>query len=93
MKSSAIALIGLTGLLAACSPDTREADIHKCIAQSPQTGGPGMTSEEEHDAIGAEVADCMKGLGYRHDLADEKCIDDVDFNRYCYVKRRAKPSV
>jgi hypothetical protein len=77
-------------LLAACSPDHRQADIGKCIAQSeaalPQ--GAGVNNEEAHDEVGAMVIDCMKAMGYRHDMADGRCVDDVDFGPYCYVQRR-----
>jgi hypothetical protein len=30
----------------------------------------------------------MKQAGYRHDMSGEKCIDDVDYNLACYVRRR-----
>jgi hypothetical protein len=77
-------------LLAACSPDHSEADLQRCIAQAPSKTGPtSLKGEEAHDAIGAEAADCMKTLGYRHDMASPKCVDDVDFNRFCYVRRRS----
>jgi hypothetical protein len=68
--------------------DTRQ--LARCLAQgtdgNPTTAG--STPEEVHDAIGEDVAACMKQAGYRHDLADAQCIDDVDFNVHCYTKRR-----
>lgn len=48
------------------------------------------SAEVRHDKIGSEIADCMAKIGYRHDeatMTDERCVDDVDFNAYCY--RRA----
>ena len=73
----------------ACSPDTSEADLQRCIANAPsKAGSANLTGEEAHDAVGSEAADCMKALGYRHDLASAKCVDDVDFNSFCYIRRR-----
>ena len=76
-------------LLAGCSPDHRASDIGKCIAKAQQESPSpvGLSSEELHDAVGSIVAECMKDLGYRHELTDEKCTDDVDFNATCYVPR------
>jgi hypothetical protein len=73
-----------------CSPDRKQADMDRCIsmAKVETTSDTGESKEEAHDAIGAVVVDCMKQAGYRHDLADGRCIDDVDFNFYCYVHRR-----
>jgi len=75
---------------AACSPDEKDATLKQCVETSTRENPPqqGQSAEEVHDAIGSDVADCMKAAGYRHDEADGKCIDDVDFNRYCYVHRR-----
>ena len=74
--------------LSACSPDNNEADLQRCIAQAPsRSGSATLSGEEAHDAVGAEAAECMKALGYRHDQASPKCVDDVDFNRFCYVRR------
>lgn len=76
--------------LPSCSKDLRPEQLARCVAQStndnPATAG--ATSEEVHDAIGEDVAACMKQAGYRHDLADPQCIDDVDFNIHCYTERR-----
>ena len=48
-------------------------------------------NEERHDEIGVEIAECMASKGYRHDnaaMADERCIDDVDYNAFCYRTQR-----
>ena len=83
-------LLGAAVALCACSPDTTEADLQHCIAAAPSKAGSAtLSGEEAHDAVGAEAADCMKALGYRHDMAGAKCVDDVDFNRFCYVRRRS----
>ena len=83
-------LCGLAVLVAGCSPDRRDADASMCISKAQQEAPApaGQSQEEMHDAIGAMVGDCMKELGYRHEMTDEKCIDDVDFNASCYVHRR-----
>ena len=78
-------------ILSACAPDHRQPDIKKCIARATSEALPrqnGQGPEEVHDAMGALVADCMKDLGYRHDMSGEKCVDDVDFDPSCYVPRR-----
>ena len=77
-------------LIAGCSPDHRVADVGKCISKAQQEAPSpvGLSKEEMHDAIGSIVADCMKDLGYRHEMTDEKCTDDVDFEASCYVHRR-----
>ena len=76
--------------IAACSPDGRDAALKKCVAtaeqQTPRQSG--QAADEWHDAVGEVVADCMKDAGYRHDMAGAECIDDVDFNKACYVPRR-----
>lgn len=61
-----------------------------CIAkaQSGTGSGSSQTAEEIHDEIGGQVADCMKAAGYRHDMSDAQCLDDVDFNSNCYIRRR-----
>ena len=76
--------------LAACSPDHRLADVGKCVAkaQAEAPNSAGLSREELHDAAGAIVAECMKDLGYRHEMTDARCVDDVDFGAYCYVARR-----
>jgi hypothetical protein len=49
----------------ACSPDNTARDLRQCVAESPeQSGALNRTSEEEHDAVGAEVTDCIKTKGY-----------------------------
>ena len=74
--------------LSACSPDNSEANLQRCIAKAPSKAGSAtLSGEEAHDAVGAEAAECMKALGYRHDQASPKCVDDVDFKRFCYVRR------
>ena len=83
------AMIVFAAALSACSPGDSEADLQRCIAKAPSKAGSAtLSGEEAHDAVGAEAADCMKALGYRHDQASPKCVDDVDFNRFCYVRRR-----
>lgn len=84
---------------AACSRDNREADMKQCVANTQRDAAQGKlklqmenaeTPEERHDAIGRVVAACMKHAGYKHvgsDLADARCVEDVEFNPYCY--RRA----
>ena len=83
-------VLTLLVLCAACSPDEKDAVLKRCIDTSTRNnpGDATESQEERHDAIGADVASCMKVAGYRHDMADGKCVDDVDFNRYCYVRRR-----
>ena len=88
LKCGAWLLLG--AMFSACSVDHRQTDIKKCIAKAG-TGvmrQDGQDEEEVHDAIGASVAECMKGLGYRYQTTDAKCVDDVDFGAYCYVPRR-----
>lgn len=71
--------------LVACGADTRAADLHDCriTVRMPND----HLTEEQRDEFGEEVADCMKAIGYRHDTADSRCLDDVDLNPYCYVCR------
>lgn len=85
-----LAICGFAVLISGCSPDRTAADIGKCIskAQEEAPNSDGLTREEVRDAIGSMVGDCMKDLGYRHEMTAEKCIDDVDFNATCYVRRR-----
>jgi hypothetical protein len=91
-----LALVVLSSFLAACSQDNRTADIKQCIAKgevSQKQWDPFQTAdtaEERHDHIGGIVAACMNDAGYGHanrDQADARCIDDVDFNPYCYRRR------
>jgi len=74
-----------------CSPDNRQADVKACIASSQKDSlrSSGQSDEEFHDQVGELVADCMKQAGYRHDMSSEQCIDDVDYNPACYVRRRS----
>ena len=90
LRSASVVLMGLLG---ACSHDSRGADLKQCSAtmgrQSSQTqaANPGETEEQRHDKLGNQIAACMENLGYRHDnntMTDERCVDDVDFNPYCY---------
>jgi len=88
--------LALAACLAACSREEREPDIRACIAQAqhpqPDYSIPANESaEEKHDRIGGLVSACMQQRGYRHDdrsMADSRCVDDVDYNPYCYVKIR-----
>jgi hypothetical protein len=75
----------------ACAPDNRQADVKACVASSQRGSSrdAGQSDEEFHDQIGELVADCMKQAGYRHDMSSERCIDDVDYNAACYVRRRS----
>lgn len=89
-------LLALIALLAGCTRDSREADIKQCIATSeyqvshgllPYKMPPADSAEERHDQIGGVVAGCMHKAGYRHDnaaLANSRCVDDLNFNPYCY---------
>ncbi len=83
-----IAIISAASPLFACAPDHSRADLAKCVAQSTKSAlaDDQGTPEEVHDAIGENVAECMKRDGYRHDQSSPKCIDDVDFNQNCYVR-------
>lgn len=96
---SRTALILAAACLAGCSDDTREADTKVCIARSQhqtQAVSPGAstqdeTAEESHDRIGGLIATCMEERGYRHDngaMTDDRCVDDVDYNPHCYLKRK-----
>jgi hypothetical protein len=89
MHSVRVLILGLAVAGAACSPDNRHPDLAACVAQAQRDApqAKGQSVEEAHDAQGDEVRDCMKTAGYRHDMAGEKCEDDVDFNADCYVKR------
>ena len=86
----------LAASLAACSRDKRETDIKACIAEAqqpqPDYSIPANESaEDQHDRIGSLAAVCMQQRGYRHDdrsMTDQRCVDDVDYNPYCYVKIR-----
>lgn len=96
LAGSFCAALAVAVQLSACSPDRREADVKECVASSQslalqgQYVPQGESEEERHDRIGGEVAACMEKLGYRHDqvsMADQRCVDDVDYNPYCYAHR------
>jgi len=93
----AIVVLGIAlTLLAACSKDSRGADMAQCVAQVQQLVSQGQlnnvlnptdSAEERHDKIGGAVADCMRKAGYGHasrDMTDSRCLDDVDYSPYCY---------
>lgn len=87
-------------ILFACSRDTREADFKECSVetqshlvqdQSASNSLADRTENERHDAIGSIIAACMEQRGYKHDdgaMTDERCVEDVDYNPYCYERRR-----
>lgn len=96
LAGSLCAVFAVSMQLSACSRDRREADTKECIASSQhlaaqgQFATPDESDEERHDRIGGDVAACMEKLGYRHDqssMADGRCVDDVDYNPYCYARR------
>ena len=77
----------------ACSRDNRAADVKQCNANAQrevpeaQSASANESAEQRHDRLGGQIAVCMDNLGYRHDnsaMTDERCVDDVDFNPYCY---------
>ena len=85
--------------LAGCSRDNRNADIKLCTAEGEKKVPNSellylrtpASEEERHDDIGSGIAECMASKGYHHDngaMADERCIDDVDYNPYCYRKAK-----
>jgi hypothetical protein len=81
-------------VLTGCSRDSRQADIKQCIVRSERSQNhdfqPTDSADERHDEIGDLIAACMSDAGYGHangDETDARCIDDVDFNPYCYRKR------
>ena len=90
-------LVLLSPFLTGCSQDTRVADVKQCIAKAQDEAAHGQlpyllaadSAEVRHDKIGSEIAECMATAGYHHDSAamvDERCVDDVDFNPYCYKR-------
>ena len=91
------AVFATIGLLSACSKDHRQADMKVCIADGEKRAAqgqlnlpPSASSEDRHDRIGAEVAECMEAKGYRHDdgaMTDERCVNDVDYNSFCYAAK------
>jgi hypothetical protein len=81
------------GLVSGCTRDNREADVKQCTATSlreasqTQTADAAESVDERHDRLGGQIAACMENLGYHHDdgsMTDERCVNDVDFNPYCY---------
>jgi hypothetical protein len=94
-----LAVAFIVSFSAACSPDTRDSDIKQCIAEVQQEASKGTLSDlqrtdssaERHDKLGAYVTTCMSKAGYGHanfEMSDERCVDDVDFNPYCYRRAR-----
>lgn len=93
-------VIALVAALTACSRDSRATDIKQCIAEVQQAASRGQlnnllstadSAEERHDKIGGAVSACMEKAGYRHeerDMTDARCVDDVDYNPYCYRRER-----
>jgi hypothetical protein len=91
------ALVLISPLMTACSRDTRSADTKICTEQAEKKVPTSellylrsaSSEEEHHDSIGSDIAECMGSKGYRHDsaaMADGRCVDDVDYNPYCYRK-------
>lgn len=87
----------LSPFLTDCSQDSRAADVKQCIAKAQDEAAHEQlpyllatdSAEVRHDKIGSEIAECMAMVGYHHDSAsmvDERCVDDVDFNPYCYKR-------
>ena len=83
-----LAIVSFVPVIFACAPDHSRDDLAKCVAQNPKSplAQDQSTPEELHDAMGETVAECMKRAGYKHDQSGPKCINDVDFNQYCYVR-------
>ena len=89
-------LVAFIALIAACSRDSRASDIQRCVDEVQRKTTQGQlsyllsdtdSSEVRHDKIGGVVSDCMEKLGYGHtnrEMSDKRCVDDVDFNPYCY---------
>jgi hypothetical protein len=93
----AIALVSILSYLAACSRDDRPTALKQCVATVEKEVSRGQipyivatqSAEVRHDRIGQEVASCMAEEGYLHDdiaMVDQRCVDDVEFNPYCYRK-------
>ena len=85
----AVLLATVVTFVIGCSPDNRQADVKACVASSQKDTSrtAGQSDEDFHDQVGELVVDCMKEAGYRHDMSSEQCIDDVDYNSACYVRR------
>jgi hypothetical protein len=84
-------LLACLGLVACfgCSPDKTDADLKTCVAVATDSylADGTMTSEQRTDAIGADAKECMKFAGYRLDSSSAKCIDNVELNTACYVRK------
>ena len=91
----ASSLIFVSPLVAACSRDIRAEDMKVCKEEAENETPTSqllylrstISKEERHDSIGSDIAACMAGKGYRHDqavMADGRCVDDIDYNPYCY---------
>ena len=89
------AVIALCPLTTGCSRDRRSEDIKICTEDAQKKVPTSqllylrsvISEEERHDSMGSDIAECMSGKGYRHDeaaMADGRCVDDVDYNPYCY---------
>ena len=97
LRSAPLIAVLAACVLSSCSKDDRQADIKNCIGDAQKVAMQGQlnipsgaSAEDRHDRIGAEVAACMDRQGYRHDngsMTDERCVDDVDYNPYCYARR------
>ena len=96
---SLLLLCILLPCLAECSRDDRAGDVKTCTAEAEKQVPNSQllyvrsteTKEQRHDEIGAGIAECMAAKGYRHDsgaMTDERCIDDVDYSQYCYLKAK-----
>ena len=94
-----LALALIASFSASCSRDNRVSDIKQCIAEVQREASSGAmndlqpddSSEERHDKLGAYVVTCMSKAGYGHanfEMSDARCVDDVDFNPYCYRRTR-----
>lgn len=90
-----VALTLFVCLATSCSKDNRQADMKQCISDVQKDVSEGNITnlssadigEVRHDKLGAAVSACMSKLGYSHanfDMSDQRCVDDVDFNPYCY---------
>lgn len=89
-------LVAFVALITACSRDSRATDIKQCVAEVQRETTHGKldyllsatdSAEVRHDKLGGAISDCMERLGYGHsngEMSDERCVDDVDFNPYCY---------
>ena len=94
----ALALVAMGPCITGCSRDRRSEDVKLCTADAQMKVPTSQllylrsaaSEEERHDSIGSDIAECMGSKGYRHDsaaMADGRCVDDVDYNPYCYRRR------